>query len=291
MDLVADIEAEIEWIEGDVLDPESLERGMDSVDGVFHCAAFLGFEGKSSEKQLMRVNVDGTANVVDAALSKSIPRLLHVSSIAALGRVEGEEDCLDETAIWKASDLNTAYAVSKHRAELEVHRGIAMGLDAVIVNPSLVMGPGRKGENTMQIAEKLITGSIPVLPSGTTNVVDVEDVALGALNAFRLGKTGERYILSGHNLLWRDIVTQLARALDVEPPSRHVSRPVMMFFATISEFFGKVTRSTPLVTRETARLSMSISCYDNTKAKTELGCEFRSFDLTTARIASAFGVS
>lgn len=288
MDLVADIQDQVQWFEGDVLDPDSLEQSMAGVDGVFHCAAFLGFEGKNSEAQLMSVNVTGTANVIDAALACSIPRLLHVSSIAALGRAENQDDTLNEETVWKRSAMNTSYAISKHEGELEVYRGIALGLDAVIVNPSLVMGPGRLGENTMQIAEKLLNHSIPVLPPGATNVVDVEDVAAGAIQAFHKGRTAERYVLSGHNLLWRDIIGTLAAALQVKPPSLRVSRRVMIFVATVMEFAAKLVGSHALLTRETARLSMSISRYDNSKAIGELGCEFRPFDETAARIAASF---
>lgn len=287
-DLIDGINHDIDWIEGDVLDPDSLEKGMIGVEAVFHCAAHLAFEGSRSEKQLMRVNVDGTANVVNASLCQSVSRLVHISSIAALGRVVNSIKCVDETAEWQRSRLNTAYGISKFRAEMEVQRGVAEGLDAVITNPSLVMGPGRKGENTMQIAEKLKSGSIPVLPTGGTNTVDVEDVASGIIRAYKYGASGERYILSGHNLMWSEILKTLADALGVNAPSRQVSPRFFYAISAIFEIAGRITGTTPLLTRETALLSSSISCYDNAKARQKLGCQFRPFSETAARIADTF---
>jgi len=288
MDLVADCADRIEWIEGDVLVPESLVGGMEGVDGVVHAAAFLGFEGKKSMDQLMNVNVNGTANVVDAAVEADVSRMVHVSSIAALGRTEHGTECLDESAEWKESPMNTGYAVSKYRAEMEIHRGIAMGLDAVMVNPSLIMGAGRPTENTMQIADRLAKGGIPFLPKGGTNVVDVRDVAAGCRLAFEKGHTSERYILAGHNLLWRDILNTLAQELDTKAPQRSVPKPVMMATATAMEWGAALIGRRSVLTRENVRLSMSLSCYDNARSVDVLGCSYRPFGETAAWIANAY---
>lgn len=291
MDLISDYADRVRWVEGDVLDPESLEAGMAGVDGVMHAAAYLGFEGKRSLDQLMRVNVEGTANVVDAAVSAGVKRLLHVSSVAALGRTGQETNCLDESAQWKDSPMNTGYALSKHRAEMEIHRGIAMGLDAVMVNPSLIMGAGRPTENTMQIADRLAKGGIPFLPKGGTNVVDVRDVANGCVLAFDKGRTSERYILAGHNLLWRDILALIATSLDVKSPQRTVPNPVMMATASMMEWGAALIGRKSVLTRENVRLSMSISCYTNERSLKELGCSYRPFDETAAWIADAYRAS
>lgn len=288
MDLVSDCVQHIEWVEGDVLDPESLTIGMKGVDGVMHAAAFLGFEGKKSLDQLMNVNVGGTANVIDAAVEAGVSRVLHVSSIAALGRSDKMSDCQDESAEWKGSPMNTGYAISKHNAEMEVHRGIAMGLDAVMVNPSLIMGAGRPTENTMQIADRLAKGGIPFLPQGGTNVVDVRDVAAGCRLAFEKGRTSERYILAGHNLLWRDILEVMADELGAKAPRRSVPKPIMMATATAMEWGAALIGKRSVLTRENVRLSMSISCYDNSRSIDELGCAYRPFEETAAWIAEAY---
>jgi len=286
-DLLGDIKDQIDWQIGDVLDPESLEAAMTNVDGVIHAAAYVGFDGRRGEEKLIQINVTGTANVVDAAIAANVPRMVHVSSVAALGRSTVQADCVDESAQWKESSLNTAYAISKYQAEMDVQRGVAMGLDAVIVNPSVIMGPGRPGENTMQIADQLLDGKIPFRPKGGTNIVDVEDVALGCLAAFRYGQTGRRYILSGHNLLWRDILNTLANNLDVKAPSRSLPNGLLVLVGALFELGSYLTRTKPLLTRETARLSTSVSCYDNTRVREELECTFRPFQETANRVAVA----
>lgn len=287
LDLLGDIATSVEWVEADILDPESLEEAFEDVSRVYHCAAYLGFEGKKSVDQLMAVNVQGTANVIDAALSSGIRRLVHTSSIAALGRSDGVIGCLDETAEWRPSSSNSGYGESKYLAELEVQRGIAEGLDAVIVNPSLIMGVGRTGENTTLLVEKISQRRLPFIPSGGTNIVDVLDVVDGLLRAMERGKTGERYLLSGQNLSWMEIARIISASFGVPPPRRTLSPGLMLILALFTEFFGLITRSSPLITRETARLSSTVTCYDNTRAKTELECSFRPFTETAKRISEA----
>jgi dihydroflavonol-4-reductase len=288
MDLLGDLEDRIAWCTGDVLDPEALEAGMEGVDGVIHAAAYLGFEGQRSQDRLMEVNVGGTAMVVDAALKMRVPRLVHVSSIAALGRTEDMRHCLDESAEWRSSPLNTGYAISKYRAELEVQRGVAMGLDAVLVNPSIIMGVGRLSENTMQIADRIARRKLPFRPKGGTNVVDVRDVAAGILEAFHKGQTGQRYILAGHNLSWETILETMGSALGVVPPRRTLPRPVMMTAAAVMEFGSFLFRRPAVITRENVRLSMSVSCYDNTRSREDLGLVYRPFDETATWIAEGY---
>jgi dihydroflavonol-4-reductase len=265
-DLLGGCDGDVTWYTGDLFDRELLADALTGVDQVFHCAAWLGFGGQRSRQRLRRVNVDGTASMVNACLDAGIGRFIHTSSIAALGRSERSTDCLDESATWTPSRLNTEYAYSKYLAELEVHRGIAEGLDAVIVNPSLVIGPGREGENTTQIAEQVRDGKLPFMPPGSTNVVDVDDVVQGMIAAGRVGRTGERYLLSGHNLPWKVILESYARAFGVPPPRGPLPSGLLMTAAFILEAAARLTGKVPLVTRETARLSTSMSCYDNSKA-------------------------
>ncbi|NNF58260.1 MAG: NAD-dependent epimerase/dehydratase family protein, partial [Rhodothermaceae bacterium] len=218
LDLLGDAANAIEHALGDVTDFASVRAAMDDITHVYHAAAFIGFGGKNEAERLMQVNVGGTANVADAAREAGVERLVHVSSIAALGRTLHPQGVIDETAVWRSSKANTAYAVSKHRAEMEVQRAIAEGLDAVLVNPALIFGPGRSGENTLEIAEKLRDGTLPASASGGTCVVDVADVAAGMQAAMAWGTTGERYLLGGENLPWTTILNTLADALGVAPP-------------------------------------------------------------------------
>jgi len=278
--------SEIEWSTGDVLDPDSLKNALDNVSRVYHCAAFLDFRGKTSRQKIMDVNVGGTANIVNASLAAGIERLVHISSVAALSRSDLTSDCTDESADWIDSKLNTLYGTSKYLAELEIHRGIAEGLDAVMVNPALILGCGRSGENTMQLPELILAGKMPFYPSGATSVVDVLDVAEGSVRAMEKGRCGERYILAGSNLTWSELTATLAHALGVKPPRRKISPSAMLFFATLAEIFANISGGKPLVTRETARVSASVSCYDNSKSIAELGMIYRPFNSTAGRIAA-----
>ncbi len=279
---------DLEMIVGDITDPDAVARAISGVATVYHCAAFVGLGGLSDRPRLRRVNVGGTATIVNAAIESGVRRMVFTSSIAALGRSDEHTECLDENTEWTESPLNSAYAISKYHSELEVYRGIAEGLDAVVVNPSVIMGPGRRGENTMQIAESIYRRKLPALPSGATNVVDVEDVVSGHMAAMENGKCGERYLLAGENLSWTAIIETLARSLNVPPPTRTMSLRAALFLGGISELLSVVTKKPPLISRETARLTGHRVCYENRKARTELGLEFRPFSETASRIAAMF---
>lgn len=286
LDLLGEAAGRVEHVLGDVTDAAAVREAMRGVERVYHTAAFVGFGGAKDAERLRAVNVGGTANVVDAALEEGVRRLVLTSSQAALGRPETPVGVIDETAEWTASKLNTAYATSKHDAELEVQRGIAEGLDAVIVNPALIFGPGRAGENTMEIVEKARRG-IPVAPAGGTNVVDVEDVAAGHRAAMARGETGERYFLGSENLAWQEIFGTLAAAFGKAGPRLVLPPALALLAGTASEALGALTRTRPALTRETARVSGRFYRYDNRKAREQLGVSFRAFRETAERIAAA----
>ena len=286
LDLLEGVIQRVEHRFGDINDPIALDEAMESVDQVYHIAAHIGFGGKKQRESLFRINVDGTAAVVNAALRRNVRRLLHTSSMAAFGRLDRPEGVIDEESEWQRSRANSTYAYTKYLSELEIGRGLAEGLDAVIVNPSLIFGIGRPGENTMQIVDRVRTESLPAISSGGTNVVDVEDVAEGMVKAMERGRRGERYFLGSENLSWRVIITTLADAFGVRPPKlRLTARPAMML-AYASEALALVTRSEPLITRETARSASRFYRYSNRKAVEELGCTFRPFRETAERIAA-----
>ncbi|HMB90121.1 MAG TPA: SDR family oxidoreductase [Rhodothermales bacterium] len=287
LDLLGSAAHHVEQAVGDVTKPETLAPAMEGITHVYHTAASLGLDERRD--RLFQINVQGTANVVNAALEAGVTRLVHTSSIAALGRPERTDIVLNESAEWHASRANTAYARSKHEAELEIHRGIAEGLDAVMVNPSLIFGVGRPGENTRRIAEKICDRKMPATPIGGTNVVDVRDVAAGHLLSMERGRTGERYFLGSENLLWRTIFATLARAFDVPPPRFTLPPGAALAFATLAETAAFLTRTTPLMTREMARQTARFYTYDNRKAITDLGCTFRPFEDTARHMAKHLG--
>ena len=140
MDLVVSISNQIHWVEGDVLDLPVLEEVMKEVDQVYHCAAMVSFQPNDKE-QMMQVNRQGTANIVNMAMHHKVKKLVHISSIAAIGK-EKDQKIISELTKWKEDVNTTNYAKSKYAAEMEVWRGIAEGLKAVIINPSMILGSG-----------------------------------------------------------------------------------------------------------------------------------------------------
>ena len=289
LDLLGEVAAHVEHAIGDVTDPDSVYRATVGMETVYHVAAVVAF-GRQARARLRRVNVEGTAAVVNAALAEGVGRLVHTSSIAALGRPAGA-GVLDETAVWTPSRLNTAYAVSKRDAEREVLRGVAEGLDAVVASPALVFGPGRSGEGTTALAERLAAGRVPLAPPGATAVVDVEDVAAGLRAACALGVTGERYLLAAENLAWTDILATLADALGVAAPGRTAPPWLLAAGGALGEAWAAVTHSPTDLTRETARNAAATVRYDSSRAERDLGVTYRPFAETAHRIARALAES
>ncbi len=287
LDLLGEISGHVEHVVGDVRDPESLAVAMRGVAHVYHTAATVVMGPTRVLGRLRLTNVHGTACVVNAALAAGVQRMVHTSSIAALGQAPNPDSVRTEGTPWQGSRLNTPYAISKHEAELEIHRGIAEGLDAVMVNPSVIFGPGRPGENTMRLAELVQSGWVRKAPVGGSNVVDVEDVAAGHIRAMTHGTCGHRYILGSENLSWRDIFGTLARALGVAEPQSGLRPWLALAVATAAEGWAALARKPANMTRVLARNLAQRYRYSNEKAVRELGCSFRPFEETAQRMATA----
>ena len=288
LDLLGAVADDVEHAVGDVTHARSVYEAMTGVDRVYHVAGKVSFDRREREA-LRRVNADGTAHVVDAALEVGVGRLVHTSSIAALGRPPAAATPIDEDTAWEGGPHRSAYARSKRRAELEVHRGIAEGLDAVLVNPALVFGVGGAGTNTRRIVDAVRSGWMVAAPPGGTNVVDVRDVAAGHRAAMAHGETGARYILGGENRSWESVLGTLATAFGGAPPRYTIPAPVLTAGAVVAEAVAALTRSRPALPRSTARTAAHTHHFDNTRAREKLGCSFRSFDETARHIAEVLG--
>lgn len=286
MDLLGPAAETVEHAVGDVTHGRDLYEAMAGVDRVYHVAGKVSFSQRDREA-VRRVNVRGTANVVNAALEADVHRLVHTSSIAAVGRSSSTDGVIDETTPWQGGSSRSAYARSKRQAELEVHRGIAEGLDAVIVNPSLVFGVGRSRTNTRRIVDAVRTGWLPAVPPGGTNVVDVRDVAAGHRQAMKKGDKGRRYLLAGENLSWQAVIGTLADAFGVDPPRFAAPSSLLKAGAIVAEAVARLTYTNPVLTRSTARTASRTYRFDNTRARSELGCSFRPFRETADHIAHA----
>ena len=251
----------VEWVDGDVLDIISLEEAMNGIDTVIHSAAIISFF-KKDKKEMYKVNIEGTTNVVNIALQNNIKRFVHISSVAALGRTKNSH--VDEEKKWEENKFNTHYAISKYRSEIEVWRGIAEGLNAVIVNPSTVIGYGDWNTSSCRIFKTVYDG-LPWYPIGVNGFVYVEDVARATVQMLENNVTEQRFIINGDNWPFRQLLNSIAHNFGKKQPSRKAS-PFMGEIAwrleRLKSFF---TGKKPLLTKETAAVSYSKTYFDNKK--------------------------
>lgn len=203
----------IKEVTGDITDVESIKKGMQNCDYVYHVAAFISFNKYDYDK-LYPINVLGTRNVVDAALELGIQKLVHTSATATIGISKSKNILLDESSSCICE--NDVYAQTKRLAELEVLQACKKGLNAVIVNPSTVYGQGDRSLNSGMIIKNIYNSRVKVAPPGGTSVVSVDDVVEGHILAMEKGKSGERYILSDENLEYIDLFNRIARAINAK---------------------------------------------------------------------------
>ncbi|MEM9831731.1 MAG: NAD-dependent epimerase/dehydratase family protein [Bacteroidota bacterium] len=277
MSLVKDIQSEIEWVEGDLLDVASLEKNLEEVNGIIHSAAFISYDSRD-EAIMQKINVEGTANMVNAALKQGINHFVHISSVAAVGK-KAADDLINETHTINQDDQLTGYARSKWLAELEVWRGIAEGLPAVILNPSLVLGPGDWEKSSTQLF-KYIEEENRFYTAGLVNYVDVRDVAEAALQVINPMSTEERYIISAGSVSYKQLFDMMADALGKRPPNIKISAPIVKGLSKLDRVRTLLTRQKPLVTDELAQIARNKHTYSNQKAFETLGIEFRSLNET-----------
>jgi nucleoside-diphosphate-sugar epimerase len=277
--------SEVEWVEGDVLDVATLDDRMQGCTEVYHAAAIVRFMQKDYAR-LMKVNVEGTANVVNAALNAGVKKLVHVSSVAAIGRSRNDVLVNEDTA-WEEGKNNSNYAVSKFLAEREVWRGTAEGLEAVIVNPSLILGSGHWEDGPPEFFTRVNNG-LRVYTGGGTGIVAVGDVVALMITLMKSPVVNERFILSAENWSFKDLFFTIADALRVRRPNFKVANWMMEILWREEMLRHFVTGKKPLVTRETARIARHWSRFDNTKILTATGFRFTPVNQCISETAQLF---
>lgn len=279
--------AAVDWYEGDLFDYASLEAAAQGVDRVYHCAALVGFQAGQKDA-LYRTNVYGTAEVVNVCLQLNIPRLVYVSSIASLGRDPLIPE-VNEDSAWKDGPHNSAYAISKFRAENEVWRGMQEGLEVIVVNPSIILGPGDWREGSNKLFYTVYNG-LKVYSPGSSGFVDVRDVAAALFFLDEGNYIGQRYLLNAANWPYRDLFIAMASHLGVKPPQFAPPRWLSEIAWRLLEVLSWFTRKQPFITRETTRSAYSQFNYDGSRIVKQTGFVYRNFDQTLAE-SSAFMLS
>ncbi|MDX1942159.1 MAG: NAD-dependent epimerase/dehydratase family protein [Saprospiraceae bacterium] len=285
MDLVADIKSQIEWIKCDMLDIIGLEDAMQGVQQVYHCAAVVAFDAREFER-MRKVNVDGTANVINAALHAKVEKFVHVSSIAAIGRTKGS-NIVNEATKWERNNFNSEYAISKYLSENEAWRGLAEGLNVAIVNPSVILGAGRWDDGPLKFF-KLVWKNFPFYTKSTSGFVDVRDVARFMVHLMESDKTGERYILNAENLTYQAIMNEIATNLNKKRPRIEVTPFIQQLAWRADWLRSRLLGKKPFITREVARLAMRSFEYENKKSLSQFDFEYTPIRQTIAETSRQF---
>ena len=258
----AHINAKVEWVLGDVLDVVSLDEAMDGIDAVIHAAAKVSFH-ESERRALNKINIDGTANVVNIALEKNIRRFVHISSVAAIGRTVTGETITEEKK-WLPGKWHTTYAISKYHAELEVWRGAAEGLNTLIVNPSTVLGYGDWSMSSCAIF-KNVYKEFPWFTKGINGFVAVADVAKAVVLLMESEHSNERFIVNGDNWSFQQLFNTIADGFGKKHPHKEATPSLGRIAWRIEKLKSLFSGKRPLLTRQSARVAQSITYFDNSK--------------------------
>ncbi|WP_040280423.1 NAD-dependent epimerase/dehydratase family protein [Psychroserpens damuponensis] len=277
----------IEWIEANINDIPSLEAAFTSITHVYHCAAFISFE-PNKYQELRKINIKGTANIVNLCISNHIKKLCYISSIAAIGQEPHEDTLITEKTEWNPEADNSVYAITKYGAEMEVWRGTQEGLDAVIVNPGIILGPGFwKGNGSGSLFRQIHNG-LRYFPKGTSAYVDVWDVVDSMIALMDSDLKNERYILIAENLPLRTFLDKVAKALQVKPP-RKAATPMLLAIAWRLDWlshtlFGKRRK----LSKQMVHSISSKTVFDNSKLKEDLDFNFTAIDESIAQVSTYY---
>lgn len=279
----------VHFVQGDVTHAPSLWKATKEMDVVFHTAGLVSFEQRQY-RRLYETNVVGTRNVVDACLKNGVKRLIHTSSTAAIGAI-GDGTLSNEDTIFQSWQMRIGYMASKYLAELEVMRGVAEGLDAVMVNPGIVVGRSHGIENSAsQLLRNVFAGKVPFYPIGGAGFVDIADVATAHILAWQKGKCGERYIVVSKNLRYQELFEILAGYGGRSRSAVALSRGLGRLIALGAEFFSSLAGLRSPITLDSIRLSERTLFYDNTKSCHELGLSYLPFELTLERLLNSYNL-
>ena len=263
----------INWVKGDITDIPSLEKAFEQVTHVYHCAAIVSFEPKE-EALIRKVNIEGTANVVNCCIDFKVKKLCHVSSIAALGDTKAHETLITEETEWNFEKQHSDYALSKYGAEMEVWRGYQEGLDVVIVNPGVIFGYGFSNLGSDLFIQWVKKG-IPFYTNGTIGIVGVKDVVTSMTTLMKSAISGERFIVVGENCSYKILFDYIATLLERKSPSINASKTFTAIAWRIDWFWSTITNSKRKLTKATAAASHANDYFSTEKIECVLKITFQ----------------
>ena len=276
----------LQQLQCDILDVVGLEEAMQGVMQVYHCAAIVTFNPKRKQ-EMFKINIEGTANVVNAALDAGVKKMVYVSSVAALGRIR-ETEPINETMNWTEETSNSAYGQSKYLAEMQVWRGIGEGLDAVMVNPVIILGAGDWKGGSSQIF-KTVYDEFAWYANGTTGFVDVRDAVKAMMQLMDSDISAERFILSAENRSYAELFNLIAKGFGKKPPHKEVTPFLAKIVWRLEAIKSMFTSKDPLITKETAATALAKVTFDNSKLKKYLpDFNYRKIEDTVADTCRVF---
>ncbi|MEJ7911629.1 MAG: NAD-dependent epimerase/dehydratase family protein [Chitinophagaceae bacterium] len=256
----ASVLQKVEWVNSDVLDVVGLDEAMQGCYAVIHAAAIVSFN--AADRQAMeQVNIEGTRNVVNAAIENNIDRFVHISSVAALGRTTSRE-MISESKSWEENKNTTQYARTKHHAELEVWRGFSEGLNGVILNPSTILGFGNWHTSSCALFKNAYKG-FSWYSEGINGFVGVEDVATAAVEMLLSDITEKRFIVNSDNWSFRQLFEIMAAGFGKKPPHLKATPFLGELAWRLEGLKHLLTGGTPLLTKESTRVAQAKTSFDS----------------------------
>jgi len=278
---------QIEWVNGDILDYYSLEKCLEGVTEIYHCAAIISFETKERSRMISN-NVDGTTNIINAAIENGVKKICHVSSVAGLGKTQNGHAISEETN-WVPSKKNSGYSESKFFSEAEIWRGMEEGLDAVIVNPSIIFGPADWNSGSAKMFGTVWDG-MKFYTKGVTGFIDVKDVVKAMLLLMETSNfencKNQRFLLSSENLSYQNVFHQIAQALNKPKASINTSKFLLEIVWRVSSVVSWITRKPSLITKDAVSGSTEINNFDGSKITKMTDFEYLSISQSIKETAS-----
>lgn len=275
----------IDWVEADLLDIPLLTEAFKGITHVYHAAAFVSFE-PDKYHLLRKTNIEGTANIVNISIVNKIEKLCYVSSVATIGSATSK-DTLNELTLWNPEADNSVYSITKYGAEMEVWRGTQEGLDAIIVNPGVIIGPGIWNYGSGNIFKKVYNG-LPFYTKGVTGYVGIEDVVLPMMKLMESPIKNERFILVSENWPYKQFIDKIATSLNVKAPSKKASSLLLQMGWRLDWLKHKLTGKRRRLSKQLVHTLNSKSVYDNTKLKTQLNYQFKPLEKSIKEVAGIF---
>ena len=274
----------IDWVDVDLLNYAEVEGVMIDIEQVYHCAATVSFQPRDRQ-WMIDYNTRSTANIVNACLATSVEKLLHVSSSSAIGR-SPEGSPADETMIWARTKSSTGYSVSKFKSEMEVWRGIEEGLKAVIVNPTIILGPGFWNRGSSSMFSR-VAGGLKFATPGVTGYVGIQDVVSAMTRLMDSEISGERYILNSGDFSFREVFEMIASSLGRPRSLKPVKPSTLRLLSSLDAFAGLFTRKRR-ITSEHVRAAFGESRFSSEKIHKAIGMEFTPVDEVIKHVAGHY---